>query len=152
MKTIILCFVFLLAISSSCSVAQGESLTTVVIAPIAIELRANNNFMGYVGKLEFDYGETINVITFGSGVLGNVQALAEVYKILEKEMRPFGIYHIKAENQYGVILSGMLDASDKLNPKITLIKEGGIVLTNISVEGREMKKKYIPRVFLGSGE
>ncbi len=151
MKQTVLCFVFLLAISSLCNAARGEGLTKVVIAPIAIELRANNIFKGCVGTLEF-YGEMMNVITFCPAVGVNVHAFAEVYKVLEKDMRPFGIYHIKAENQYGVILSGMLDASDKPNPKITLIKEGGIVLTNISVEGREMAKKYIPRVFLGSGE
>ena len=151
-KTLMLCFVFLLSVFSSCHSARGDSLATATIAPIAIETRVNNKFNGYIGTLNFDALETIAVVTFGRGALGQVVCLPTVYKILEKEMKPFNIYHIKAENQYGIILSGFVDVSDKLNPKVTLVLEGGTLITNISSEGREMKKRYIPKVFLGSGE
>jgi len=151
-KTMILCFISLLSVFSSWHSARGESLAKAIIAPIAIETRVNNKFNGYIGKLDFDYLETIAVVTFGRGALGTVNCLPTVYKIIEKEMKPFNIYHIKAANQYGIILSGFIDVSDKLNPKVKLLLEGGTLITNISSEGREMKKKYIPNVFLGSGE
>jgi hypothetical protein len=38
---------------------------------------------------------------------------------------------------------------DRLNPKITLISDTGITLTNISESGRKMKNKYLHRVDLG---
>lgn len=151
-KTMILCIVFLLSAFSLCQSAQGESLAKATIAPVAIETRANNKFNGFIGTLNFDALQTMTVVTFGRGAFGQVVCLPAVYKILEEEMKPFNIYHIKAENQYGIILSGIVDVSDKLNPKITLVLEGGILITNISAEGRHMKKEYIPKIFLGSGE
>lgn len=151
-KTMILCFVSVLSAFSLCQSAQGESLATATIAPIAIETIANNKFNGSIGTLDFGALETIEVVTFRRGAFGEVVCLPMVYQILEKERRQLNIYHIKAKNQYGIILSGSVDVSDKLNPKITLVLEGGILITNISAEGREMKKAYIPKVFLGSGE
>ena len=151
-KTTILIFAFVLSSFSLCQVAQGENLAKSTIAPIAIETRANNKFNHFIGTLNFDALQTMTIVTFSRGALGTVVCLPTIYKILEEEKKPFNIYHIKAENQYGITLSGIVNVSDKLNPKITLVLESGILITNISDEGRQMKKKYIPKVFLGSGE
>lgn len=151
-KTTILIFVFVLSFFSLCQVAQGENLAKSTIAPIAIETRANNKFNNFIGTLNFDAPQTMTVVTFSRGALGSVVCLPTIYKILEEERKPFNIYHIKAENQYGVTLSGTVNVSDKFNPKITLVLDSGILITNISDEGRKMKKEYIPKVFLGSGE
>ena len=127
-RTMILCFLLLLSALSLCKNVQGESLSKTIIAPIAIESRANTKFNGFIGTLNFDALQTIAVVTFGRGALGQVVCLPMVYKILEEEMKPNNIYHIKAENQYGTILSGIVDVSEKLNPKITLVLESGIPL------------------------
>jgi hypothetical protein len=151
-KIMILIFFFFLSSFSLCQAAQGENLAKATIAPIAIETRANNKFNGFIGMLDFDSLQTMTVVTFRRGALGQVVCLPTIYKILEEEKKPFNAYHIKAENQYGITLSGTIDVSDKLNPRVTLVQEGGILITNISDEGRRMKKEYIPKLFIGSGE
>jgi hypothetical protein len=152
MRKMIFCFLFLLCAFSICQRAQSESLSKTTIAPIAIETRANNKFNGFIGTLDFDALQTVAIVVFHRVGFGRVGCLPTVYKVLEEEMRPNSIYHVKAENQYGIILSGIVDVSEKLNPKIALVLEGGILITNISAEGRQMKNEFIPKVFLGSGE
>lgn len=151
-KTMILMPVFILSSFPLCQVAQGENLAKSTIAPIAIETRANNKFNGFIGTLNFDAPQTMTVVTFSRGALGGVVCLPTIYKIIEEERKSFNIYHIKAENQYGITLSGTVNVSDKSSPKITLVLDNGILITNISDEGRKIKKEYIPKVFLGSGE
>jgi hypothetical protein len=57
--------------------------------------------------------------------------------------------HIKGKNQYGTMASGTIDFRDQLRPIITLVTEDGVVITNISNEGKEWQKKNIPNIGLG---
>ena len=115
---------------------------------IAVELRHNDKFTGFIGKLDYT-GQTIDIVTFGPGIAGGIVALPEVCQIAEQKINSKGVHHIKCNNQYGVTASGTIDFSDELRPKITLIRENGDVITNISTEGKKWHKKNIPKIPLG---
>jgi hypothetical protein len=116
---------------------------------IAVEFKANNKFNQAVGKLEYT-GESIDIVSFTEGVAGiGIIALPQVYLIIEKTINSNGVHHIKGRNQYGTIASGTIDFRDQVKPKITFVTEGGIVITNISTEGKDWQKKHIPNMVLG---
>ena len=115
---------------------------------IAVEIRVNNKFSGIIGKLEYT-GETIDLVTFQKGLLREVIVLPEVCQIIEKTINSEGVHHIKCRNQYGTIASGTIDFHDRVAPKITLVRESGHVITNISQEGKKLQKEYIPKITLG---
>ncbi len=73
---------------------------------------------------------------------------AQVYIVIEKRIVAKGLHHLKAKNQYGTIASGTIDFRDQLKPKVILVTEGGIVVTNISSEGKEWQKRNIPKIVL----
>jgi hypothetical protein len=115
---------------------------------IAIDFRANN-MLTAVGILEYT-GKTIEIVGFAQGIASiGIVPVPQIYKIIDKTITSKGIHHIKAKNQNGVIASGTINFRDQVNPKITLITDGGTVITNISTEGLEWKKKYIPNIILG---
>lgn len=115
---------------------------------IAIDFRANNKLTA-VGILEYT-GETLEIVGFSQGIAGiGIVPVPQLYKIMDKTIRSQGIHHIKGQNQNGVIASGTIDFRDQVKPKITLITDGGTIVTNISTEGLKWKKKYIPNMNLG---
>ncbi len=115
---------------------------------IAFELKFNDKSTGSIGKLEYT-GKTIDMVTFGPGIAGDIVVLPEVCQITEKKINLKGVHHIKCSNQYGTIASGTIDFRDGVKPKITLIRESGCVITNISAEGKKWQKKNIPNIPLG---
>jgi hypothetical protein len=115
---------------------------------IAVELKLNDKSTGSIGKLEYT-DKTIDMVTFTPGIAGSIVALPEVCKITEKKINSKGVHHIKCSNQYGTTVSGTIDFRDEVKPKITLIRENGTVITNISAEGKKWQKKNIPNVPLG---
>jgi len=116
---------------------------------IAIDFSTNNKFNHAVGKLEYTR-ESIDIVGFTEGLAGvGVIATPQVYLIKEKTIRAQGIHYIKGENQYGVIITGHIDFRDELKPKITLLTDGGTLITNISTEGKAWKDKHISNIVLG---
>lgn len=115
---------------------------------IAVEIRNGNKPTGYIGKLEYA-GETIDMVTFRAGIAGDIVVLPEVCRITEKKINFKGVHHIKCNNQYGTTASGTIDFRDEQNPKITLVRESGQSITNISAEGKKWHKKNIPNIPLG---
>ncbi|MCE5318842.1 MAG: hypothetical protein LLG04_15960 [Parachlamydia sp.] len=102
-----------------------------------------------VGHLEYT-GSSIDIVSIFEGVAGvGIFTQAQVYLVVEKKIICRGLHHIKGQNQYGTIASGTIDFRDQVWPKITLVTEGGIVITNISIEGKEWQKKHIPNIELG---
>lgn len=144
MKTILLCLILLL-VPIICYASDADSGYGTLIA---IEIRANDKFSGIIGKLEYT-GETIDLVTFQKGLFGGVIVLPEVCQITEKTINSPGVHHIKCRNQYGTIASGTIDFHDRAFPKITLVRESGQVITNISKEGKKLHNEYIPKVTLG---
>jgi hypothetical protein len=118
---------------------------------IAIEFKVDNKSYQppIIGHLEYT-GSSIDIVSIFEGIAGiGILTQAQVYLIAEKKIISTGVHHIKGKNQYGTIVSGTIDFRDQVKPKITLITEGGIVITNISNEGREWQKKNIPNIILG---
>ena len=118
---------------------------------IAIEFKVDNKSYKppMVGHLEYT-GFSIDVVSIFEGIAGiGILTLAQVYVVVEKEIVSKGVHHIKGRNQCGTIASGTIDFRDQFNPKITLVTEGGVVITNISNEGKEWQKKNIPNIVLG---
>ena len=118
---------------------------------IAIEFKVNNKSYKppIIGHLEYT-GFSIDIVGISEGIFGvGIQTQATVYIITEKTIVSKEVHHITGKNQYGIIASGTIDFRDQVNPKITLITEGGIVITNISNEGKEWQKENIPNMELG---
>jgi hypothetical protein len=118
---------------------------------IAIEFKLDNKSYKppIVGHLEYT-GFSVDVVSVFEGIAGiGILTQAQVYLILEKKIVAKGVHHIKAKNQYGTMASGTIDFRDLLKPKINLEQEGGVVITNISNEGKAWQKKNIPSIILG---
>ncbi|MBI5187119.1 MAG: hypothetical protein HZA01_15535 [Nitrospinae bacterium] len=118
---------------------------------MAIEIRADDQFTGIIGKATYT-GKAIEVVTFGKSIgrEDSVLPSAYVYEILEKKTQKDGIYNVKCQNQLGIKFSGVMDLADFLHPKISLKSPSGILLVSISPEGTEMKKAYLPSMYLGN--
>ena len=150
-RIIILCFIVLFT-HSICFAFDPD---TGYGSHIAIEFKADNKSYKppIVGHLEYT-GNSIDIVSIsetGFGI-GTIQTNAIVYIINEKKIVTKGLHHIKGQNQYGVIASGTIDFRDWKNPKINLITEAGIVITNISSESRVWQEKNIPKIWLGHGD
>lgn len=114
---------------------------------VAFEFQEKGKFSGIIGKA-YIKDTTIEIVTFAE-LDDEIIPFAYIYTILEKQNQVKGLYNIKCKNQLGVTSTGTIDMRDRLNPKITLISDTGIILTNISEGGRKMKDKYLPKVNLG---
>jgi hypothetical protein len=118
---------------------------------IAIEFKVDNKSYKppIIGHLEYT-GFSIDIVTIFEGIAGiGILTQAQVYIISEKKISSKGVHHIKGENQYGKTISGTIDFRDQIKPKITLVTEGGVIITNISDEGKKWLKKNIPNMILG---
>lgn len=147
MKRILFCIIILI-IHSTC---YARDPVTGYGTLIAIEFK-QNDMVTAVGKLEYT-GETFEIVGFSQGIAGlGIVATPQIYKLIDKTIRSQGIHHVKGQNQNGVIASGTIDFRDQVKPKITFITDGGTIITNISTEGRKLRKKYIPNIMLGQGE
>ena len=118
---------------------------------IAIEFKLDNKSYKppIIGHLEYT-GSSIDIVYMFEGIAGiGILTAAQVYLIVEKKIVAKGIHHLKGKNQYGTIASGTIDFRDQLKPKVNLVQEGGVVITNISNEGKGWQKKNIPNIILG---
>lgn len=137
-------FLFICALSSTCF---AESLS----ASIAFEFQEHGKFTGVIGKA-YVTDNAIEIVTFAERFDerdDEVIPFAFIETILEKESKIESVYNIKCRNQLGVMSTGIIDLRDRLKPKIALISDNGIAITNITNSGRKMKKRFLPRVDLG---
>src|SRR3972149_8885904 len=121
--------IILLMAPSLCYASDNGNIHELFKAPIAVEFRVNNKFKEIVGKLELDYGygDSISIITFSRNIINpdHVLPLPTIYKIILKDKRGKRNYYVRGENQYGVMISGIIDVSSEFKPKIDLMLEGG---------------------------
>ena len=145
---ILLCFII---VFGTCSTSFGGDPATGYGTLIAVEFKVDNKSYKppIVGHLEYT-GTSLDIVSIFEGIASiGVLTQAQVYIVLEKEIVAKGVHHLKAKNQYGTIASGTIDFRDQLKPKVTLVTEGGVVITNISTEGKEWQKRNIPKIILG---
>ena len=141
-----LIFVLLLLITSVANAKDDSGYGT----NIAIEIRNDNKFIGHIGKLEYT-GLSLDMVTFSSAMFGTTRivVLPDVCIITNMKVVSKGVHNISCDNQYGATSSGTIDFRDETKPKITIVRQGGQVITNISDEGRKWQKNNIPNVMLG---
>lgn len=143
----LLCFI-LIFVHSICFAGDPDSGYGTLIA---VEFKVDNKSYKppIIGHLEY-IGSSIDIVVIFKGIAGiGILTQAQVYLIVEKKIITKGVHHIKGKNQYGTIASGTIDFRNQIKPKITLVTEGGVVITNISSEGKEWQKKDIPNFELG---
>jgi hypothetical protein len=114
---------------------------------IAFEFQEHGKFTGIIGKA-YVTDTAIEIVTFAENS-GEIVPFAFIETVLEKQTQIDGLYSLKCRNQLGVVSAGTMDVRDPLKPKITLVNDNGITLTNISDGGREMKTKFLPKIRLG---
>jgi hypothetical protein len=147
-KRTLLCFIVIIFVHSICFARDPDSGYGTLIA---IEFKLDNKSYKppIIGHLEYT-GFSLDIVTIFEGIAGiGILTQAQVYIIVEKEIIYKGVHHIKGKNQYGTIASGTIDFRDQVKPKITLVTEGGVVITNISNEGKDWQKKNMPNIILG---
>lgn len=145
---ILLCFAIL---QGACCVSFAGDPDTGYGTLIAVEFKVDNKSYKppIIGHLEYT-GTSLDIVSIFEGIAGiGVLTQAQVYVLVEKQIVTKGVHHVKAKNQYGTTASGTIDFRDQLKPKVTLVTEGGVVITNISDEGKEWQKKNIPKIILG---
>jgi hypothetical protein len=147
-KKILLCLILLLFAQPVCFAIDPDSGYG---TDIAIEFMANGKSYKppIVGHLQYT-GFSMDIVSIVEGPAGTgVFTQAEVYLIVERTVTSKGVHLIKGKNQYGTIATGAIDFRDQVKPKITLETQAGVVITNISHEGKEWQKKSIPNIVLG---
>jgi hypothetical protein len=118
---------------------------------IAVEFKVDNESFEppIIGHLEYT-GFSLDIVSIHEGIAGiGILTQAQVYIIVEKRIVSKGVHYIKGKNQFGTIASGTIDFRDKVKPTITLVTEGGVVITNISNKGKDWQRKNIPKINLG---
>jgi hypothetical protein len=114
---------------------------------IAFEFQEHGKFTGVIGKAYITEA-AIEIVTFAENN-GEIVPFAFIETVLEKQDKTDGLYGVKCRNQLGVISTGTIDIRNQLKPKITLVTETGITLTNISEAGMRMKAKFLPKINIG---
>jgi peroxiredoxin len=109
-----------------------------------------------IGKLEYSNHAPqypLQLVTFNP-IAGVIHAEPYIFEILEKTIVSKNVHRIKCRSindKYGSAeITGTIDFSNELKPKIHLVNEGGhTYISNISEKGKKTHMKYIPNVWLG---
>lgn len=120
---------------------------------IAVTINQDDYIMG---KLEYSNHTPqypLQLVTFNP-IGGVIHSEPYVFEILEKTIILKNVHKIRCRplnNKYGYEeITGTIDFSDELKPKIHLLWEGGhTYIRNISEKGKETHMEYIPNVWLG---
>jgi hypothetical protein len=147
-RRILLCFIIIFTAYSVCFAGDPDSGYG---TSIAIEFKLDNESYKppIIGSLEYA-GTSLDIVSIFESIAGiGILTLAQVYIVVEKKIISKGIHQIKGKNQYGITASGTIDFRDQVKPKITLVTESGVVITNISNKGKEWQRKNIPNMVLG---
>lgn len=120
---------------------------------IAVTINKDDYIMG---KLEYSNHKPqypLQLVTFNP-IGGLIHAEPYLFEILEKTIVSKNAHRIKCRpinDKYGSAeITGTIDFSNELKPKIHLVNEGGhTYISNISEKGKKTHMKYIPNVWLG---
>jgi hypothetical protein len=105
-----------------------------------------------IGKLEYS-NNTLQLVTFNP-IGGVIYAEPYLFEILEKTIVTKNVHKIRClplNDKYGnAEITGTIDFSNELKPKIDLLNVGGdTYISNISEKGKKTHMEYIPNVWLG---
>lgn len=80
---------------------------------------------------------------------GRIVPFAFFYKITEQKNIGNKVYRISCINQLGIKATGEIDLSVISRPKLSLVTENGIAMTNITTDGLKLKEKISRYLDLG---
>ena len=120
---------------------------------IAVTINKDDYIMG---KLEYSNDARqypLQLVTFNP-IGGVIHAEPYLFEILEKTIVSKNVHRIKCRcinDKYGSVeITGTIEFSNELKPKIHLVNESGhTYISNISEKGKDTHMKYIPKVWLG---
>ena len=117
---------------------------------IAVTINEDDHIMG---KLDYSDNAPLQLVTFNP-IGGVIYAEPYLFEILEKTIFSKNVHKIKCRpinDKYGSAeITGTIDFSNELKPKINLVNEvGHTYISNISEKGKKTHMKYIPNVWLG---
>ena len=120
---------------------------------IAVTINQDDYIMG---KLEYSNHAPqypLQLVTFNP-IVGVIYTEPYLFEILEKTIVSKNVHKIKCRPinaKYGSVeITGTIDFSNELKPKIHLVNEGGhTYISNLSEKGKETHMEYIPNVWLG---
>lgn len=120
---------------------------------IAVTINKDDYIMG---KLEYSNHAPqypLQLVTFNP-IGGVIYAEPYLFEILEKKIVSKNVHRIKCRtinDKYGSAeITGTIDFSDEIKPKIHLVNETGhTFISNISEKGKKTHMKYIPKIWLG---
>ena len=120
---------------------------------IAVTINEDDHIMG---KLEYSNHAPqypLQLVTFNP-IGGAIHTEPYLFELLEKTIVSKNVHRIKCRSindKYGSAeITGTIDFSNDLKPKIYLVNEGGhVYISNISEKGKKTHMKYIPNVCLG---
>jgi hypothetical protein len=120
---------------------------------IAVTINENDKI---IGKLEYSNHTPqypLQLVAFGSS-LGIIHVEPYVFELLEKTIISKNVHKIRCRplnDKYGSTeITGTIDFSNELRPKVKLLNENGITyISNLTEKGKKTHKKYIPNVWLG---
>lgn len=133
--------VLLLCLFTAQALASGFSGT------IAFELQEKGRFTGVIGKMDLTKSG-LEVVTFVDDG-GRIVPFAFFYNITEQKNIGNNVYQISCINQLGVKATGKIDLSSISRPKLSLVTENGITMTNITKDGLKLKEKISHHLDLG---
>jgi hypothetical protein len=120
---------------------------------IAVTINSDDNIMG---KLEYSNHAPqypIQLVTFNP-VGGTIYSEPYLFELMEMKIESECVHIIKCRSindKYGSPeITGKIDFSDELKPKIHLVNaNGNTYITNLTENGKLAHKKYIPNIWLG---
>ena len=120
---------------------------------IAVTINQNDYIIGKVEYSNHSPQFPLQLVTFNL-IGGVIQSEPYVFELLEKTIISKNVHRIKCSSindKYGSAeITGTIDFSNELKPKIHLVNEAGhTYISNISEKGKITYMKYIPNVWLG---
>jgi peroxiredoxin len=120
---------------------------------IAVTINKDDYIMG---KLEYSNHAPqypLQLVTFNP-IGGVIYAEPYLFEILEMKIVSKNVHRIKCRtinDKYGSAeITGTIDFSDEIKPKIHLVNETGhTFISNMSEKGKKTHMKYMPKIWLG---
>ncbi len=120
---------------------------------IAVTINQDDQIMGFAEYSNHAPQFPLQLVTFNP-IGGVIHAEPYGFELIEKKIIRPNVHRVKLRplnDRYGAtVVSGTIDFSDELHPKIYLANAtGGTYVSNITKKGKKYHQKYIPNVWLG---
>ena len=121
---------------------------------IAVTINENEYIVGHLEYANHAPQYPLQLVTFNP-IGGVIHTEPYLFEIIEKTIVSKNVHKLKCRSindKYGSAeITGIIDFSNELKPKIKLVNERGqTYISNLSEKGKKTHKKYTPNVWLGN--